>query len=115
MNRRTQSQETQTMRTILRAAISNPWGKLPACPPISVKGSPYKLKDKRAACRKIAAILKPLFITLVAIATPAFAGDPSPTAEPATWEVRVFKLDNNKWANQDDHCLKTTDLKRAVD
>jgi hypothetical protein len=56
-----------------------------------------------------------LFAILFGIALPAFASGP-PAAQPVvTWEVWGFKLIDGQWVKQDDHCLKTTDLKQAAD
>lgn len=52
---------------------------------------------------------------LLATALPAFAGDPPSSQTNATWEVWGFKLIDGQWIKQDDHCLKTTDLKQATD
>jgi hypothetical protein len=45
------------------------------------------------------------------------AGTPAPPPAPPAivWEVWGFKLEGNQWVKQPDHCLKTTDMKQAID
>jgi hypothetical protein len=69
------------------------------------------------------------FIATLLLALPALAADPAmptpplgdkkieapPSPPPVTWEVWGYKWDNGGWVKQTDHCLKTTDLKQAID
>ena len=56
-----------------------------------------------------------LTTALLALALPAFAGDPPPAKSDKTWEVWGFKMIDGQWIKQDDHCLKTPDIKQATD
>lgn len=67
-------------------------------------------------------------MTLILTAVPTLADFPKPPVDPdgktnaipappsppsIEWQVNGYMLQNNRWVLQPDHCLKTTDLKKA--